>query len=569
MCPAAHTDVPVTPAATFCATVVDEWVRQGLTHAVVSPGSRSTPMALALLGRADVACHVVLDERSAGFVALGIARATSAPVPVLTTSGSATANLYPAVVEADQDLVPLVLCTADRPPELHGVGAPQTIDQQHLYGGRVRRFVDAGVPDDADPGTWRSLAQLVWAEARGRPRGEGDAPGPVQCNLPFRDPLVGRAGALPPAQRPLPERDDGPIPPGEQVAGRDGGTRVLVVCGPVPGAEMVAPAARRRGWPVLLDPRVPMPDPTGISRADALLRVEGFAERARPEVVLRFGPLPASKVVGQWLDGLDAHQIGLDPWGRRFDPGSSLDQLLVTDAATSLDRLAADAPAPDGWLELWSRADAAAERVLGEALAGGLGEPAVARAVTEAARERGGHLVVSSSMPVRDVEWYGVRGGLVHSNRGANGIDGVVSTTVGVAIGSGDPTVGLLGDLAFLHDTNGLLVLKDHPGLDVALVVVDNGGGGIFHFLPQHEQLPPADFERLYGTPHGLDLVAVAEAHGVRARRLTDRDELDADLRSPAGPRVLVVPGDRDANQAEHTRLQGLVAAAVEAALLP
>jgi 2-succinyl-5-enolpyruvyl-6-hydroxy-3-cyclohexene-1-carboxylate synthase len=561
------TDVPVTAAATFCATLVDEWVRHGLVHAVISPGSRSTPMALALLGRPDVRGHVVLDERSAGFVALGIARATGGPVPVLTTSGSATANLYPAVVEADQDLVPLVLCTADRPPELHDVGAPQTIDQQHLYGTRVRRFVDAGVPDDTDPDTWRSLAQLVWTAARGRPAGAGSRPGPVQCNLPFRDPLVGRPGPLPRVQRDLPDVDDPPTSGADEVAGRDGGARVLVVCGPVPGAEEVAAVARARGWPVLLDPRVAMPEPAGIARADALLRIGAFAERARPEVVLRFGPLPASKVVVQWLDGLDAHQIGLDPWGRRFDPGGSLDQLLVADAPTSLDRLVADGPAPRGWLELWEAADSAADAVLDAHLSDGLTEPAVARTVTGALRAREGHLVVSSSMPVRDVEWYGVRGGRVHSNRGANGIDGVVSTTVGAAIGSGVPTAGLLGDLAFLHDTNGLLALKEHRALDARLVVVDNDGGGIFHFLPQREQLPPSDFERLYGTPHGLDLVAVAEAHGVPARRITDRAELDAALAEGGGPHVLVVPSDREANQAEHTRIQALIATAVEATL--
>jgi 2-succinyl-5-enolpyruvyl-6-hydroxy-3-cyclohexene-1-carboxylate synthase len=295
--------------------------------------------------------------------------------------------------------------------------------------------------------------------------------------------------------------------------------------------------------------------------------VPAFADRARPEVVLRFGPLPASKVVGQWLDGLDARQVGIDPWGRRFDPGGSLDQLLATPPATSLDRLVADAPAPTGWLELWTRADDAVEAVLEAELAAGLGEPAVARAATDAAVDVSGALVVSSSMPIRDVEWYGRRGARVHSNRGANGIDGVVSTTVGVAVGGGAPTIGLLGDLAFLHDTNGLLALKDHPGLDCTLLVVDNDGGGIFHFLPQHDQLPPVDFERLYGTPHGLDLVAVATAHGVPAGRVTDRATLDAALRAGGGPRVVVVASDREANQVEHTRLQSLAADAVAAAL--
>lgn len=593
--------IPVTAAATFCATLVDEWVARGMRHAVISPGSRSTPMAMALTAQGgrprDV--HLVLDERSAGFLALGLARGSGAPVAVLTTSGTATANLYPAVVEAHQDAVPLVLCTADRPPELHGVGAPQTIDQQHLYGSSVRAFIDAGVPEESDPATWRSLAEEVWVRMIGA--GE-DPPGPVHLNLPFREPLVGRAGDLPwPGSRDVRRRRSSPLPDGLD---RLVGARALVVLGPpspVLDRGQLHDEADKIGWPVVVDPRcgtppgpeeqVDRPDGSvsrfntwrrrypigaGVHRADLLLRSPVFAERARPDVVLRIGALPASKVLGTWLDGLDAHQIGIDRWGRQFDPGHSLDEVWARDIELLLGNSLL-APAPDGWLELWSTAEVAAEEVLALELGGGpLTEPVIARLVTEVARDQQAELVVSSSMPIRDVEWFGVPDGpAIHANRGANGIDGVTSTAAGVALGSGVVLDGghrafaLLGDLAFLHDTNGLLILNSEQP-DLTLVVVDNGGGGIFHFLPPREALDAERFEYLYGTPQNLDLVAVAEAHGVLAQRCDDREAFEAALRATTkGPRVLVVTTDRDANVIEHRRLQDLVVAAVDATLPP
>jgi 2-succinyl-5-enolpyruvyl-6-hydroxy-3-cyclohexene-1-carboxylate synthase len=563
-------DLPVTAADTFCATVVDEWRAQGLRHAIICPGSRSTPMALALMRADGVQTDVCLDERSASYVGLGIARTTGRPVPVLTTSGTATVNLHPAVVEAHHDAVPLIALTADRPPELHGVGAPQTIDQRDLFGFAVRRFLDSSVPEETDPASWRSLAREVWQAAVGRPgRNHADAPGPVHLNLPFREPLVGRPGDLPPREpsplRARPRRDQPER--WSDLINRVRGSRVLVIAGPPVHDEVVlASYLDQLGWPVLLDPRVPLPAEAGVSKFDALLRAPSFAESVEPDVVIRLGALPASRMLGAWLDSLDAFQVGVDAWGRRFDPGGSLDALVGALPERVLSSLwtGLGEGGPEDWRAVWTDAEAVAEKTLAEALrSGGLTEPGVARTVTEVAVERELEIVVASSMPIRDVEWFGVRGKRIHANRGANGIDGVVSTTVGVALGRHRPTVGLLGDLAFLHDTNGLLLLGAHPDLDCTIVVVDNDGGGIFHFLPQRSALPESGFEELFGTPHRLDLVAVALAHGVPAERVTSIDELRGVLSESWGPRVVVVPTDRQANVAEHDRLHRIVAEAL------
>jgi 2-succinyl-5-enolpyruvyl-6-hydroxy-3-cyclohexene-1-carboxylate synthase len=562
--------LPVTAADTFCATLVDEWCSLGLRHAIICPGSRSTPLALALLQSDGVQSDVCLDERSAAFVALGIARSTGRPVPVLTTSGTATANLHPAVVEAHHDAIPLLACTADRPPELHGVGAPQTIDQRDLFGFSVRRFIDAAVPEETDPAAWRAIAREAWEAAVGRPgRSHADSPGPVQLNLPFREPLVGRAGELPPRERnPLRGRTRAEVPERwSDLIARVRGGRVLVVAGPPVHDEVVLTSyLGELGWPVLLDPRVPLPAGAGVARFDSLLRVPTFAEAAMPDVVLRLGAMPASKVLGAWLDDLDAFQVGIDPWGRRFDPGGSLDALVCALPERVLAGLvsAIGEPGPAAWRELWMDADRQAEKALTEAIeVGPFDEPSVARIVTATAVERDLEVVVSSSMPIRDVEWFGVRGKRVHANRGANGIDGMISTTVGVALGRHRPTVGLLGDLAFLHDTNGLLLLRAHPDLDCTLVVVDNDGGGIFHFLPQREALEAARFEQLFGTPQRLDLLAVADAHGVPAELVGSADELRDRLSESFGPRVLVVRTDRERNVEDHRRLHDAVAVAL------
>jgi 2-succinyl-5-enolpyruvyl-6-hydroxy-3-cyclohexene-1-carboxylate synthase len=555
--------------ATFCATLVDEWARCGVRHAVVAPGSRSTPMALTAAGHPGIGMQVHHDERSAGFLALGLALEAQVPTVVLTTSGTAAVELHPAVVEAHLSRVPLLVCTADRPPELRDVGAPQAIDQTHLYGRSIRWFHDPGVPAEAGAGRWRALAARSFAEATAA------GGGPVHLNLPFREPLVGEPGPLP---EPRPDGSawaaqptaHGPVESAVDV-GALAGRRGVVLAGRGSGdAGTLEQVAAALGWPVLADPRAPArrPSPVVVAHSDAFLRDPEVAAALRPEVVLRLGESPASRVVGEWVAASGADEVVVAGPGRWLDPHATASAVLAQDPAPVLDAWRArldqsgGASSADGgdWLERWRRADQAAAVAIAEVLAAGPGhtEPGLARAVT-AALPDGARLVLSSSMPVRDVEWYAEprHGVQVHANRGANGIDGVVSTAVGVAAASGAPTALLVGDVAFLHDVNGLLGVADR-GVDLVVVVVDNDGGGIFSFLPQATSVAAERFERLFGTPHGLDLVAVARAHGVPADALDlgdDAGEVIARSLAGGGVRVLVARTDRAANVEVHRRL--------------
>jgi 2-succinyl-5-enolpyruvyl-6-hydroxy-3-cyclohexene-1-carboxylate synthase len=559
--------------ATFTATLVDEWVRDGLTDAVVCPGSRSTPLALALAGHPGVRLHVQHDERSAGFLALGLGLATGRPAVVLTTSGTAAAELHPAVVEADLAAVPLLACTADRPPELRDVGAPQAIDQVHLYGRSVRWFGDPGVPDASGTDRWRPLAARAYAAAVGPPAG------PVQLNLPFREPLVGTPGPLPPArdQGPWARRPSGRAAATTAVEVPNRAQRVLVVAGAVPGLDggLVHAAAAARGWPVAAEPRSAawLPADTTVTHLDAILRSPRAAEALRPEVIVRLGAPGSSRVVNEWLAASGAPEIvlGAPAWS---DPAGTAALVSGDDPTPFLEAACRAGGEPDagGWLAAWQAASAAAAKALADELDGEATatEPGVARAVA-AALPDGARLVISSSMPIRDVERYAApRSGLTAiANRGANGIDGVVSTALGVALGSGAPTALLVGDIALLHDSNGLLGAAARNA-DLVCVVVDNDGGGIFSFLPQATALAQERFETLFGTPHGLDLVALASAYGVDARRLTPGEDVAAAVTravADRGVRVLVVPTDRAANVAVHRCLDEAMAAAVEAAL--
>ncbi|HMC40125.1 MAG TPA: 2-succinyl-5-enolpyruvyl-6-hydroxy-3-cyclohexene-1-carboxylic-acid synthase, partial [Acidimicrobiales bacterium] len=518
--------LPEDVQAAFCAVLCDEWARAGVTHAVVSPGSRSTPLVAALDAEARIRVAVVLDERSAGFTAVGLGRATGRPAVVVTTSGTAAVELHPAVVEAGQDWVPLIAVTADRPPELHHVGAPQTVEQPGLFGPVVRWAADPGVPDAAGAAAWRSLAARSVAEAVAGPEG----PGPVHLNLPFREPLLGDAGAIEwPPGRPgaapwhsVAAPGPAPAPPEVvDVVCRFAGGRGLIVAGAGSGSHggvaAVLALSEHLGWPVLAEPRsgcrVPMPDV--VSAADSLLRTPSF-QAFRPEVVLRLGPPWASKVLNQWLAALapSVPQIVVDRWGRWADPDRTATHLARTSPAALLAALPGDGQEPGPvteWLTGWRRGDQAARTVLDRLLGPGgelaCSEPAVAQAAVRALPP-GGTLVVSSSMPVRDVEWYGppAAGVRVVANRGANGIDGVLSTALGVAMADPEAsTIALLGDLAFLYDAGALLWAASRPAR-LKVVVVDNQGGGIFSFLPQAAG-PPERFERYWGTPHDVDLV--------------------------------------------------------------
>jgi len=579
----------VTLQATFAATLVDEWVRAGVRHAVVAPGSRSAPLAVALLADGRIAVHVRLDERSAAYFALGIGLASGVPAVVVTTSGTAAAECHPAVLEADLAAVPLIVCTADRPPRLHGVAAPQTLDQTKLFGAAVRCFVEPGVPAALPPSAWRSIGSRLVAEATGSP------PGPVHANLAFDEPLAGVAEELPPG------RPDGE-PWHRRVAGRRlspealaaarralaGASRGIVVAGAglADAREAVAALAAARGWPVLAEPRAfprsgPLRGEVVVGAFDALARARVLRERLAPDLVVQLGAPPASKALQTWLEelaGSTCRLVVVDAHGRFLDPARLASLVIAADPGELCGALAAeDAPgrcADPGWAAAWARADAAAAAAIDAELAREerLSEPAIARRLV-AALPAGATLVASSSMPVRELEWFGAaRPGAprVLSNRGANGIDGVTSTTLGVAAATAGPVFGLLGDLAFLHDLSALVWGVHEEVPQATLVVVDNGGGAIFSFLEHASVLDAPTFERGLATPQRPDVATVARALGCSVREATSLDGLEAALeasRSTPGVSVVLVRVAREATLGAHRALDAVVASAVEAAL--
>ncbi|MDQ1403557.1 MAG: 2-succinyl-5-enolpyruvyl-6-hydroxy-3-cyclohexene-carboxylate synthase [Actinomycetota bacterium] len=568
--------------AAFAHTLVDEWVRGGVSDAVVAPGSRSTPLAMALITEGRMRVHVIVDERSAAFFALGLGLATGRPAVVLTTSGTAAVELHPAIVEAHHAGVPLIACTADRPPALQGIGAPQTIDQSNLFPGVLRFAAAPGLPTNAGRGTWRSLAARAVLEATAGP----DGPGPVHLNLAFDDPLVAEPAGLAPGRA-----SGGPWhvaarrhqPPPDDVVDflLAASARGVIVAGAGAGdPAAVHAAAAALGWPVLADPRsgCRIPAVTTVAAADALLRSPSFVEAHRPEAVLRLGAPWASKVLSQALAEWDVPVVHVDPFGRWLDPERVATRVVHADPTAVCEAVAAKGASDrlGTWAESWAASESSAQAGIDAALADivPITEPWLAR-VLVAQLPDGAALVTSSSMPVRDIEWYSrPRTGLkVLANRGANGIDGVVSTALGVAASHAGPTVALVGDLAFLHDTNGLLAINGTAaGLDCTIVVVDNDGGGIFSFLPQATEISEPRFERLFGTPHGLDLATVAAAHGAPAYRVDALPDflptVDAAM-AAGGVRVVHVRTDRRLNVSVHQRIHDSVAAVLSARSRP
>ena len=529
-----------TTNALWAALWVEELVRQGVGLFVVCPGSRSTPLALALADhpRADVLVH--WDERAAAFVALGWGRATGRPAAVVTTSGTAVANLLPAAAEADAAGVPLVLLTADRPVELRETGANQTLRQPPLLGGVTRWTFSVPAPSpDVDPAFVLTTASEAVARAR--------APaGPVHLNLAFREPLApppdaDASQALPPHLERWAASD---APYTTQIVADDPAwlvgrgwpegalhaERGLLVLGEAPGFAFsaVLDLADTLGWPVWADvlgnarlgPLRGGPDGYSDGRVrfgDAVVSDPERLAALRPEVVVQFGARPISKryaaAVRAWAPRVyavvHASAARLDP-DHRVTHRVQGDPELVARALSGPDR------APGAWRAAWQTADAAAEATLAQAVgASGLSEPFVARAVTRLAPD-GSALVAAASMPVRDLDVFGAADGpfvQVFANRGASGIDGTLATAVGVARGLGGPAVLLTGDLALLHDLTSLALLRDGP--PVVVVVINNDGGGIFHKLPVADVAAPSAFERFFGTPHGLGFASAARWAGL------------------------------------------------------
>ncbi|GBD23857.1 2-succinyl-5-enolpyruvyl-6-hydroxy-3-cyclohexene-1-carboxylate synthase [bacterium HR29] len=573
----------------YAGSFLDALVRSGLRDLVLCPGSRSTPLALLAHRHRGVRTWMHLDERSAAFFALGLAKASGKPAAVLVTSGTAAANLFPAVVEARYGQVPLLLLTADRPPEAHDVGALQTIDQQHLFGRHAKWFQSLLLPEEGE----EALRHAAVTAARAVAAALADPPGPVHLNLPFREPLIPGPEAWSPEglARGVPELSAAPrrLPAAEveRLAERlRRARRGLMVAGPFdrPGfAEAAAELAAVLGWPLVADAfsgtrAAGLPAPTRVTAYDLWIRDPAIAAGLEPDVLLRFGALPVSKPLWQWLGRWrTVPHIAVAPGGIWPDPtlaaGEILDAdpvLLCRDLREALHGLAGEGD--PSWLERWLDLDSTARAAAQDRLAAesAVHEPGAASEAV-AALPPAGALLAGNSMPIRDVDtfaWETPPGSRLFANRGASGIDGVVSTACGIAAAHGGPTVCLIGDLSFFHDSNGLLAVRRF-GLAPVFVVIDNDGGGIFSFLPQAEH--GEAFEEVFGTPHGLDLRLLARLHGLEiipAERPGDVRRAVSGAIARGVPAMVHVRTDRRANVALHRDVAAAVARAVGATVV-
>ena len=564
----------------------DELARCGMREACTSPGSRSTPLVLTLAREPRIRATSHLDERCGAFFALGLAKTSGRPVALACTSGTATANYAPAVIEAHEARVPLLVLTADRPPELRDLGAGQTIDQVKLYGSAAKWYLEV---DDhpATPEHMRWLRQLAcrafWTSLDGRP-------GPVHLNFSLREPLVleeplpdeepgggGRDGGRPWLTRPWVRAEAGPRSVDAIAADLNARPRAVLVAGRAERDPQLGPAlaafAERAAIPLLAEPLSGARRGTAaVAHYDALLRDEAWAAAHRPDLVLRVGDLPTSKPLRQWLHGLgDAVQIGFDPEHAWQDPGGYVSTIVGADPRSTLvvvgERMA---PRRDRtWLDGWRRADGAAAAAIAATLEpAGLSEPRVAAELGERLPANA-TLVVASSMPVRDVEtFFPTRGDgpRVLANRGANGIDGTVSTAFGAAAAAPHgPAVLLIGDVALAHDVGGLLAAS-RLGVKLTIVLIDNDGGGIFEFLPVSGTKPPEDYVAHVATPHGLDFSHAAALYDCGFERAEDLPGFRAALdRALAADRTTIVSvrTDRAANVRLHRELWEAVAGSV------
>jgi 2-succinyl-5-enolpyruvyl-6-hydroxy-3-cyclohexene-1-carboxylate synthase len=545
--------------------IAHELVAGGVTDVIACPGSRSTPLALAVRAHPGLRVRVLLDERSAGFFALGLARASRRPVAIVVTSGTAVAELLPAVVEASLARVPLVLLTADRPPELRDRGAPQTIDQVGIFGGQVRWSADLPLLDGAEE-TRRHVRSLIGravATARTGPAG------PVHLNIGFREPLI-PSDAL----GPLAAGDDEPVVPFTTVvAGRpalDPATvadlaarlaatnRGLIVAGPLDDPALPAALARlaaATGFPILADPlsgvRCGSHDRSFvISHADHLVRPGPWRDAHLPDLVVRIGATTTSKPILTLLESARPVQLVIDGDRGWSDPAIIPTTFVHADATATATAIADAMKGGRGgaWARAWCDADQAADTALAEWLDGvaarGEAFEGLPFALLGDLLPDGALLWAGNSMPVRDMDdWLpgSARSIRPLSNRGANGIDGVVSTALGAATAEVGPVVLVVGDLSFLHDLNALVAARLH-GLSATIVLVDNDGGGIFSFLPQATADAPTVglpeyYEELFGTPHGVDVGPIVTALGGEFR-----DVITAELR-PALTGSIAAPG--------------------------
>ncbi len=552
------------PSVALAEVVVDELVRGGVTRFALAPGSRSAALARAAEGHPGAEVVVLIDERSAAYFAMGAARVSGVPAAVITTSGTAAANLFPGVVEADASGVPFILLTADRPPEMRNTGANQTIDQLKLFGDKVRWFWEAGPAED-HPETnsyWRSSAARGVAEAQGW----GGRPGPVHLNLNFKEPTVpasddGRSRAQPFAAGTAGRPGGKPWLQARRPAGTDvsflseveKARRGVVVVGEgAGGSEVYAALAERLGWPLIAEGLSGARRPPAISTFHHLL--EGSPPALRPDLVLCFGKTGLSRNLSNLLSNPSIPQIVCGAPGGWADPERSVSSMVAASppdvAQAMVDRL--ERRRGETWLERWQEADRACRLVI-DRLLDSRDTPSEPRTARDLAGLTVDALVVGSSMPIREVDTFAsLTPATVIGNRGASGIDGLVSTALGVAWESPGRVACLIGDLALLHDANGFLV-DERPSC--VFVVANNDGGGIFSFLPQ-SRFP--HFEKLFGTPHGRDFEKLAAFHELGYRKLERASNLASAVDNgmeEGGIWLVEVRTDREETRRLHQRV--------------
>ncbi len=580
------TDLVYDTVASFAAGLVEH----GVTDVVISPGSRSTALALTLHAQPKLRTWIQLDERSAGFFALGQARRTGRPSVLVCTSGTAAANYFPAIIEAHHAGVPMIVCTADRPPELRDWGSHQTIDQVKIYGATTRWAADLAVAGEWSPTQGQLVAHRAVVSAT------GINPGPVHLNWPLREPLEPLA-AVPVVEAP---NREAPATPGENTVPGDGTLgapatpgesnapgeadslaelksyeRGVIIVGPDAAAgieaqnEVVAALmelSAATAWPVIGEPiagtRRARGDSAGtvIANADHLLRHADVGEELRPDVVVRLGGTPTTKPVRLWLEAhRPTHVVLIDPANRWNDPSFVVTRHLTADPVAVLSEAAGVVRQRSVWCERWKELDLIVGRVVTDEIRRGPLLSALVTSVLAEAVPAGTLLMASNSMPVRELDSFvtteGPRIDFV-GNRGASGIDGVTSTALGLASQHDGPVVLYIGDLALLHDL-GALFGAARCGLHLTVVCVDNNGGGIFSSLAIASRGDEVDFETLFRTPHGLNLVGFDGVGGVRISEVTSASEFAEALRSACesetpGVDLLLIEVDPDTDLAQH-----------------
>jgi 2-succinyl-5-enolpyruvyl-6-hydroxy-3-cyclohexene-1-carboxylate synthase len=561
----------------YIAAFVAELVHSGITDVVVSPGSRSTPMAMVLAEHPQLNLHIHIDERSAAFFALGIAKASNRPVAILCTSGTAAANYYPAIVEARYARVPLIVLTADRPHELREVGAPQAIDQIHLYGKHVKWFSEMALPEKSDEII--RYARTVCARAAAIAT---QAPsGPVHLNFPFREPLIPQLdeGLFQLSERPngYVKVHNSDLTINEQeikdIASRlNGKEKGVIVCGNMMDenfASAVTSLAAAFNFPVLADPLSQLRSGKHsneyiIETYDTFLRNEDAKSFLKPEVVLRFGAMPISKALTIFLkENDDAQQYVIDGGGGWRDPAALATDMIFCNETKFCEALLTytGTKSSSAYFENWKKInELTKENMLLLRDSTELSESRLFYQLADMLPE-GATLFVGNSMPIRDLDSFFLNNEKsikVMANRGANGIDGTVSTALGAALYS-KPLYLVLGDLTFFHDLNGLIAAKLYQ-IDIHIIVVNNNGGGIFSFLPQAEN--KGNFELLFGTPLDIDFEHAVRMFQGDFTRIKDWDNLEMVMKlstSANGLNVYEIVTNRDKNRVEHRHLWGVV----------